>query len=94
MVIGGAITPWRVSYLVLALCRSHPRVTAVARKIPRSLCQKCRWQITPKPAYTFDPTKSKWADYAAVQAECGNLSGIELTRKSSWEQSVTVVSAR
>ena len=31
-------------------------------------CQKCRWQVTPKHAYTFDPTKSAWADYAPVQA--------------------------
>ena len=27
--------------------------------------------------------KSEWADYAAVRAECGNLSGNELTRNSS-----------
>ncbi len=26
----------------------HPRVTAVARKRPRSFCQKCRWQVTAK----------------------------------------------
>ena len=25
-------------------------------------------KLTPKPAYTLDPTKSEWADYAAVQA--------------------------
>ena len=40
-------------------------VTAVAhKKTPRSFCQKCRWQVTytPKHAYTFDPTESKWAD--------------------------------
>ena len=29
------------------------------------------------------PSKSGWADYAAVQAECGNLSEDELTRNSS-----------
>ena len=40
-------------------------------------------QVTPKKAYTFDPTKLQWADYAAVQAKCGNLSGNELTRNSS-----------
>ena len=40
-------------------------------------------QVTPKHAYTLDPSKSEWADYAAVQAECGNLSGNELTRNSS-----------
>ena len=56
-------------------CPFHPRVTAVARKRPRSFCQKYRWQVTPKHAYTLDPSKSEWADYAAVQAECGNRSG-------------------
>ena len=30
----------------------HPRVTAVARKRSRSFCQKCRWQVTAKHAYT------------------------------------------
>ena len=33
----------------------------------------CRWQVTSKKAYTIDPTQSEWADYAAVQVECGNL---------------------
>ena len=58
----------------------HPRVTAVPRKRPRSFCQKCRWQVTPKLAYTFDPVKSEWADYATVHWD---LSGNELTRNSS-----------
>ena len=40
-------------------------------------------QVTPKKAYTFDPTKLQWADYAAVQAKCGNLSGNDLTRNLS-----------
>ena len=68
----------------------HPRVTAVARKRPRSFCQKsrsfcqkCRWQVTPKHAYTLDPSKSELADYAAVQEECENPSGNELTRNTS-----------
>ena len=69
--------------LNLILCSFHSRVTAVARKRPRSYCQKGRWQVTPKHAYTLDPSKSEWADYAAVRAECGNLSGNELTRNSS-----------
>ena len=60
-----------------------PRVTAVASKRPRSFCQKGRWQVAPKHAYPFDPTKSEWADYAAVRAQCGNLSGNELTRNLS-----------
>ena len=67
------------SYLVSV----HPRVTAVARKISQSFCEKCSWQVTPTHVYTFDPMKSEWADYAAVQAQCGNLSGNKLTRKSS-----------
>ena len=32
---------------------STPRVTAVAHKISRSFCQKCRWQVTAKHAYTL-----------------------------------------
>ena len=69
--------------LTLIRCPFHPRVTAVACERPRSFCQKCRWQVTTEHAYTFDPAKSEWADYAAVQTEGGNLSGNELTRKSS-----------
>ena len=42
-----------------------------------------QWKFTPKYAYTFDPTKSEWADYTAVQAWCGNLSANELTRNLS-----------
>ena len=69
--------------LALILCPFHPRVTTVARKRPRSFCQKCRWQVAPKHAHTLDPSKLEWADSAALQAECGNLSGNELTRNSS-----------
>ena len=69
--------------LTLIRCLFHSRVTAVARKRPRSFCKKTRWQVTPKRAYTIDPTKSEWADYAAIQTECGNLSGHELTRNLS-----------
>ena len=49
-----------------------PHVTAVAHKRPWSFCQKCRWQVTPKHAYSVDPTKSEWADYTTVLA--GELS--------------------
>ena len=69
--------------LTLIRCPFHPRVIAVARKRPRSLCQKCGWQVAPKQAYTLDAVKSEWADYVAVQAHCMNLSGNELTRVSS-----------
>ena len=36
-----------------------------------------------------EKSKLEWANYAAVQAQCGNLSGNELTRYSSgntWSQ--------
>ena len=69
--------------LTLIRCPFHPRVTAVARKIPRHSAKSAGRQVTPRHAYAFDPTKSEWADYAAAQAECGNLSGNELTRNSS-----------
>ena len=38
-----------LTVLTVIQCPFHPRVTAVARKIPRSFCQKCRWQVRPKP---------------------------------------------
>ena len=45
--------------LTLPRCPFHPRVTAVARKRPRSFYHKCSWQVTPKHAYTFDQTMSE-----------------------------------
>ena len=69
--------------LTLIRCPFHPRVISVACKRPRSFCQKCRWQVTPKHAYALDPTKSEWFDYAAVKAQRGNLSGNDLTRNLS-----------
>ena len=45
----------RVDFLCWLLFRYpfHPRVTTVARKKSRSFCQKCRWQVTAKHAYTL-----------------------------------------
>ena len=43
----------QLSVLTLIRYPFHPRVTAVARKRPRSFCQKCRWQVTAKHAYTL-----------------------------------------
>ena len=59
--------------LTLIRCPFHPSVTAVApkknkKKTTRSFCQTCRWQVTPKHAFTLDPTKSECADYAPVLA--------------------------
>ena len=76
---GGRIFFSRVLTLLFSFCADSnlvsvpPHVTAVARKRHRQFCQKCRRQVSLKHAYTLDPTKSKWADYA-VQAQCGNLS--------------------
>ena len=52
---GGRIFFSRVNFLCWLLFRYpfHPRVTAVTRKRPRSSCQKCRWQVTAKHAYTL-----------------------------------------
>ena len=52
---GGRIFFSRVDYLCWLLFRFpfHPRVTAVARKRSRSFCQRCRWQVTVKHAYTL-----------------------------------------
>ena len=58
------------------------RVTAVARKRPRSYCQQFRWKVTVKHAHILDPTKSEWANHA-VLAQCGNHQGNKLTCNSS-----------
>ena len=49
--------------LTLIRCPFYPRVTAVARKRPRSFCRRRRRQVRPKQACTLDPTKTEWADY-------------------------------
>ena len=51
----GRILFSRVDFLCWLLFRYpfHPRVTTVARKKSRSFCQKCRWQVTAKHAYTL-----------------------------------------
>ena len=52
---GGRIFFSRVNFLCWLLFRYpfHPRVTAAARKRPRSSCQKRRWQVATKHAYTL-----------------------------------------
>ena len=52
---GGRIYFSRVDFLCWLSFRYpfHPRVTPVARKRSRSFCQKCRWQVTAKHAYTL-----------------------------------------
>ena len=82
-VAGEFSSPEYICVLTFIWCPFHSYVTAVAHKIPLSFCQMSRWRVTPKQAYILDPMKSEWADYAAVQALCGNLSGNELTCKLS-----------
>ena len=52
---GGRIFFSRVNFLcwLLFWYLFHPRITAVARKRPRSSCQKRSWQVTAKHAYTL-----------------------------------------
>ena len=69
--------------LNLIRCPFHPHVTAVAHKRPRSICQKCKWQDTPKHAYTLGPRKLEWADYELSRHSVGTLSGNKLTRNLS-----------
>ena len=63
----------RVCVLTLIQGLCHACVTSVSCKRLQSFCQKCSWQISPKYTYTLDPTKLEGADYATVQAKCGNL---------------------
>ena len=37
-------------------------------KDPGHSAESAGWQVTPNHTYTLVPTKSEWADYAAVQA--------------------------
>ena len=53
--------PCQLSVLTLTWCPFHHHVTAVARKRPRALSQRCRWQVAPKHMYTLEPMKSEWA---------------------------------
>ena len=52
--IGEKIFFSRVNFLSSLVFRYpfHTRITAVARKRCRSLCQKCRWQVTPTTKHT------------------------------------------
>ena len=63
---------FEVDYLLSSVAVDLSKMTTVAWKRPRSFCQNFRWQVTPKHAYTLDFTKSELADYATVQAQCGN----------------------
>ena len=61
----------RVNFLCWLLAGDH---STLSYHIITVFLPKCRWQVTPKHAYTLDQMKSEWADYFAVQAWFGNLS--------------------
>ena len=79
---GGRIFFSRVNFACwLLLCvRSTPVLPQWHVKGPRHSTKSAGGRLH---AYTLDPPKSEWADYAAVQADCRNLLGNELTRNSS-----------
>ena len=68
------------SYLVSV---STPALPQWHIKDPGHSAKSAGGRLHLKHAYTLDPTKSEWDDYAAVQTKCGNLSGNELTRNLS-----------
>ena len=80
---GGRIVFFRVNSLcwLLFVVRATP-CYAVARKRFRSFCQKCRWQVITKNAYTLDPTKSDGLTML-FRHSVGTYQGNEPTRNSS-----------
>ena len=66
----------RVNFLCWLLFRYpfHPRVTAVARKRPRSFCSKRRWQVTAKHAHT-------WRMWLCMKWHGAWLYGVHRTRR-------------
>ena len=82
---GGGRIFSRVSFVCWLLLgvRSTPVLPQWHVEDPGHSAKSAEWQVTPKHAYTVDPTKSEWTDYAAVQAYWGNLWGNELTRNLS-----------
>ena len=63
----------KLCVLILIRCPFQPRVTTVARERPWSFCQKCRWLVISKHAYTLDPAKSECSILAlSVELVCVN----------------------
>ena len=71
---GGKIFFSRVDFLCWLLFRYpfHPCVTAVARKRSWSFCQKCRWQVTAKHAYTLH----MWFAWSDMEHGCMVYTGL------------------
>jgi len=71
-----------------------PHVTAVARKRSWSFCQKCRWQVTAKHAYTFCICGFAWSDMvhgcmvyteqAKTAISCGTSHGSTISTPLQW----------
>ena len=77
------LLPSQLCVQTLIRCPFHPRVTGVARKRPRSFCQKCRRQVIPKHAYTLTHRSRSGLTITLSRHSVGKLSGTELTRNSS-----------
>ena len=88
---GGIIFFSRVDFLCWFLFRYpfHPRVTTAARKRPQPFCQKRRWQVTAKHAYTLCMwlcmkwheawlygVHRTWAEMAAVSCGTSHASAV------------------
>ena len=64
--------------LTLIRCPFHPVLPLWHVKKPGHAAKSASGRLHLN-THTLDPTKSEWADYAAVQAWCENLSGNELS---------------
>ena len=78
---GGRIFFSKVDFLCWPLFRYpfHLRVTAVACKRSRSFCQKCRWQVTAKHAFTLRMwlcMKWQWAWLYGVHRTCDQTAAV------------------
>ena len=84
---GGRIFVSRVNFLCWLLFRYpfHPRVTAVARKRPRSFRQKCRWQVTTKHAYTLGLWLCmKWHGADIHKSDCPHCQWFDKSLLTFW----------
>ena len=73
-------SPDQLSVLTLFRYPFHLHVAAVARKRSQSFCQKCRWQVTAKHAYTVRMWLCmKWLDMlhgSMVYTECAETAAV------------------
>ena len=77
----------------LIQCLFHPRVTAVAPQRPGHSAKSAGGRLLVNMHIYPDPTKTEWADYAAVQAYCGEPVWKQAHRQLVREHSAMAVSA-